>query len=212
MTIETTMENIVARATIYDRHTVHKEMFTDTSKTVDYILNSYWHRDTELSEFSDGYTLALGCSHTFGIGISNPWPTYFENTYNAGIPGATIYDMIDVAVGIYDIKPFKKIMLLVPHGERMIVYNNKKQVALMPYTDVFETYKNIDIDTKMYYNKRSADFLKLWCETKNVHLSMINMHSIDFLKTHKMLIVDKAADSLHYGEKTHKNFAGLFYA
>ena len=212
MNIETTMNNIVSRATMYERHTVHKTLFTDVSNTIEYVLNSYWHREQELSNFDSNYSLAVGCSHTFGIGVNKPWPSYFTNTYNAGIPGATIYDMIDVAIDIYDIKPFKNLMMFVPHGERMIVYDNKKQVALMPYSDVYEAYKNIDINTKMYYNKRSTEFLKLWCKSNNISLSMINMNSIKFLKTYKKLIVDKAADSLHYGENTHKNFAGLFYA
>ena len=39
---------------------------------------------------------------------------------------------------------------------------------------------------------------------------IFNYNSIGFLKKHKDLIVDKAADDVHYGEQTHKNFAGLF--
>ena len=212
MDILDTMSNIVSRATVYERHTPHTEFFTDTSGKIEYVLNSFWHREQELSEFNSGYTLALGCSHTFGIGVSNPWPSYFENIYNAGVPGATIYDMVDIAMGMHKEKPFEKIMLFVPHAERFIVFKNKKQYALMPYADVFEEFKNIDLDTKMFYNKRSMDFLSLWCENNNVVLESVTASSIQFLKEHKDSIVDKATDNLHYGEKTHKNFAGLFNA
>ena len=129
MNINDTMESIVARATVYERHIPHKEFFTDTSGKIEYTLNSFWHRELELDSFSNGYTLALGCSHTFGIGVSNPWPSYFENTYNAGVPGATIYDMVDIATGMYNEKPFSRIILFVPHAERFIVFKNKKQYS-----------------------------------------------------------------------------------
>ena len=52
----------------------------------------------------------------------------------------------------------------------------------------------------------------LWCEQNNVELITHNYNSIQFLKEHKELIVDKGADGVHYGEETHKNFAGLFNA
>ena len=206
------MEKIVSRATVYERHTVHNEFFTDTSGKNEYILNTFWHREQELEYFPSDYNVAVGCSHTFGLGIQKPWPAYIEDTYNAGVPGATIYDMIDVAMSLYKAKPFNKLFLFCPHGERMLVYSKGKQHALMPFGDVFEQFKNIDLETKMYYNSRAIDYLELWCEQNNVELIAHNYNSIQFLKEHKELIVDKGADGVHYGEETHKNFAGLFNA
>jgi hypothetical protein len=210
MEIQNLMEGIVSRATVYERHVVHKEFFTDISNTIEYTLNSLWHREQELSEFTDGFNLAVGCSHTFGIGVNKPWPSYFENTYNAGVPGATIHDMIDIAFAIYKEKQYSKLMLFAPHGERLIVFKDGKQEALMPYSKSFNDFKNIDIDTKMYYNSRSVNHLLTFCEINNIELQLVNYNSIRFLKEHKDLIVDKAADDVHYGEQTHNNFAGLF--
>ena len=204
------MEDIVSRATIYERHTTHKEFFTDTSGTVEYTLNNLWHREQELSEFTNGFNLAVGCSHTFGIGVKNPWPSHLINTYNAGVPGATIFDMIDIAFAIYEEKRFNRLMLFAPHGERLIVFKDGKQEALMPYSKSYEDFKNIDLDTKMYYNSRSVNHLLTFCKINNIELQIFNYNSIGFLKQHKDLIVDKAADDVHYGEQTHKNFAGLF--
>lgn len=211
MNISQVMENIVSRATLYSRFVTHNTFFTDTSGTIDYVLNSFWHREDELDSFSEGYTLAVGCSHTFGIGVSTPWPCHIHNTYNAGVPGATIYDMIDIAKAMYAEKKFSKLILFAPHGERMLVNHKGVEQALMPYSDVYEDYKNINTKTKMYYNMRSLEFLKLWCKHNDILLQTINLDSITFMKTHKHIIEDKGADNLHYGEKTQKNFSELFY-
>tara|TARA_Y100000356_G_C11260116_1_gene292871 strand:+ start:439 stop:1095 length:657 start_codon:yes stop_codon:yes gene_type:complete len=210
MEIQSLMENIVNRATVYERHVVHTEFFTDTSNTIAYELNSLWHRDVELDSFNSGFNLAVGCSHTFGIGVNNPWPSYFVNTYNAGVPGATIFDMIDIAFAIYKEKRYNRLMLFAPHGERLVVFKDGKAEALMPYSESFDDFKNIDLDTKMYYNTRSVNHLLDFCKNNNIELQIFNYNSIGFLKEHKKLIVDKGADGVHYGEETHKNFAGLF--
>lgn len=213
------MEAIVSRATIYERHIPHKEFFTDTSGKIEYTLNSLWHRDVELESYSD-YTLAVGCSHTFGIGSSTPWPTLIDNCYNAGIPGATVHDMCDVAMGIYKENPYKKLLLFAPHGERMLIEEDGKVQALMPYGSNAERfyipsnglarYKMIDIPTKMLYTNRSIEHLQYFCDVNDIELKIICSNSIQFIKQHKDKLVDKGADGVHYGDVTQRNFAGMF--
>jgi len=205
------MEAIVSRATIYERHIPHKEFFTDTSGKIEYILNSLWHRDVELESYSD-YTLAVGCSHTFGIGSSTPWPTLIDNCYNAGIPGATVHDMCDVAMGIYKENPYKKLLLFAPHGERMLIEEDGKVQALMPYSDNSDRYKMVDIPTKMLYTNRSIEHLQYFCDVNDIELKIICSNSIQFIKQNKDKLVDKGADGVHYGDVTQQNFAGLFNA
>ena len=205
------MEAIVSRATIYERHIPHKEFFTDTSGKIEYILNSLWHRDVELESYSD-YTLAVGCSHTFGIGSSTPWPTLIDNCYNAGIPGATVHDMCDVAMGIYKENPNKKLLLFAPHGERMLIEEDGKVQALMPYSDNSDRYKMVDIPTKMLYTNRSIEHLQYFCDVNDIELKIICSNSIQFIKQNKDKLVDKGADGVHYGDVTQQNFAGLFNA
>ena len=92
------------RKMFYEPRVVHTTMFGATSGDNEYFMNSLWHRTIdgkELNEYDDDYTLAVGCSHTFGSGCSKPWPWYIENCYNAGIPGASIHDMADVAFAIH---------------------------------------------------------------------------------------------------------------
>jgi hypothetical protein len=211
MQISKTMEAIVSRATIYERHIPHKEFFTDTSGKIEYILNSLWHRDVELESYSD-YTLAVGCSHTFGIGSSTPWPTLIDNCYNAGIPGATVHDMCDVAIGIYKENPYKKLLLFAPHGERMLIEEDGKVQALMPYSDNSDRYKMVDIPTKMLYTNRSIEHLQYFCDVNDIELKIICSNSIQFIKQNKDKLVDKGADGVHYGDVTQQNFAGLFNA
>lgn len=211
MQISKTMEAIVSRATIYERHIPHKEFFTDTSGKIEYILNSLWHRDVELESYSD-YTLAVGCSHTFGIGSSTPWPTLIDNCYNAGIPGATVHDMCDVAIGIYKENPYKKLLLFAPHGERMLIEEDGKVQALMPYGDNADRYKMVDIPTKMLYTNRSIEHLQYFCDVNDIELKIICSNSIQFIKQNKDKLVDKGADGVHYGDVTQQNFAGLFNA
>jgi hypothetical protein len=211
MHISETMETIVNRATVYERYIPHKEFFTDTSGQIEYTLNSLWHRDIELESYTD-YTLAVGCSHTFGIGSSAPWPTLIDNCYNAGIPGATVHDMCDVAMGIYKENPYNKLLLFAPHGERMLIEENGKVQALMPYSDNADRYKTVDIPTKMLYTNRSIDHLQYFCEVNDIELKIICSNSIQFIKQHKDKLVDKGADGVHYGDITQQNFAGLFNA
>lgn len=208
MHISETMELIVNRAKVYERHVPHKEFFTDTSGTIEYTLNSLWHRDIELDSYTD-YTLAVGCSHTFGIGSSTPWPTYIDNCYNAGIPGATVHDMCDVAIGIYKENPYKKLLLFAPHGERMLIEEDGKVQALMPY-NIPDKYKSIDIPTKMLYTNRSIGHLQYFCDVNDIELKIICSNSIQFIKKNKDKIVDKGADGVHYGDVTQQNFAGMF--
>jgi len=210
MHISETMELIVNRATVYERYVPHKEFFTDTSGTIEYTLNSLWHRDIELDSYTD-YTLAVGCSHTFGIGSSTPWPTLIDNCYNAGIPGATVHDMCDVAIGIYKENPYKKLLLFAPHGERMLIEEDGKVQALMPY-NLSDKYKMVDIPTKMLYTNRSIEHLQYFCDVNDIELKIICSNSIQFIKQNKDKLVDKGADGVHYGDVTQQNFAGLFNA
>ena len=209
MHISETMETIVNRATVYERYIPHKEFFTDTSGQIEYTLNSLWHRDIELESYTD-YTLAVGCSHTFGIGVQTPWPTLIDNCYNAGIPGATVHDMCDVAIAIYKENPYKKVLMLAPHGERFLVQENGKTSALMPYSDNAEKFKMLDTSTKMLYTNRSIDSFKYFCESNNIEYKIICDSSIKFLKEHKLKLQDHGTDGVHYGEVTQQNFAGLF--
>jgi hypothetical protein len=165
----------------------------------------------ELESYSD-YTLAVGCSHTFGIGSSIPWPTLIDNCYNAGIPGATVHDMCDVAMGIYKENPYKKLLLFAPHGERMLIEEDGKVQALMPYSDNSDRYKMVDIPTKMLYTNRSIEHLQYFCDVNDIELKIICSNSIQFIKQNKDKLVDKGADGVHYGDVTQQNFAGLFNA
>ena len=78
---------------------------------IEYKTNKYNYRCSHEKIDDSDYMISFGCSHTFGLGIQKPWPAYIEDTYNAGVPGATIYDMIDVAVSLYKAKPFNKLFL-----------------------------------------------------------------------------------------------------
>ena len=95
--------------------------------------------------------------------------------------------MIDIAFAIYEEKRFNKLMLFAPHGERLIVFKDGKQEALMPYSKSYEDFKNIDLDTKMYYNSRSVNHLLSFCKINNIELQIFNYNSIGFLKKHKDL-------------------------
>jgi len=211
MHISETMETIVNRATVYERYIPHKEFFTDTSGQIEYTLNSLWHRDIELESYSD-YTLAVGCSHTFGIGVDTPWPTLIDNCYNAGIPGATVHDMCDVAMDIYRTNPYKRVLMFAPHGERFLVSPKGKTTALMPYSEDANRYKSVDTDTKMLYTMRSINAFKYFCEVNGIEHTIICNNSIRFIRENKSILVDKGTDGVHYGNLTQQKFAGLFNA
>jgi hypothetical protein len=102
--------------------------------------------------------------------------------------------------------------LFAPHGERMLIEENGKVQALMPYSDNADRYKTVDIPTKMLYTNRSIDHLQYFCEVNDIELKIICSNSIQFIKQHKDKLVDKGADGVHYGDITQQNFAGLFNA
>ena len=116
--------------------------------------------------------------------------------------------MVDIAKAIYEEKPFKKLMLFCPHAERLVVFKNGKDYALIPFNEgALKNYKYIDLDTKMYYNNREINHLSYFCEKENIELKYVNSNSVRFLRNHKKLIIDKASDNQHFGNKTQKNFA-----
>ena len=214
--INEVMENIVKRATIYDRHIPLKNFFTDLSGKIEYTLNSLWHRDDELKTYSD-YTLAVGCSHTFGIGAETPWPKLIDNCYNAGIPGATVHDMCDVAMAIYKDNPYKRVLMFAPHGERFLVSDKTTDgkpitLALMPnstWPDATK-YDVLDTTTKMLYTNRSIESFKYFCKVNDIEYQIVCYTSMRFLRKYKHMILDQGTDGVHYGDKTQENFAGLF--
>jgi len=210
--IEKIMSDIVNRAPLYERYVEHTEFFTDTSQTEHYVLNSYFHREQELDSFDQGYTLAVGCSHTFGLGVQTPWPNYIPNCYNAGIPGATVFDMVDVAIEMYRTRPYDKLFLFAPHGERFLIVDDNTVKSLNPYStpELLNKYKSIDIDTKMLYTNRALKHLRDFCDLNSVQYEIQCFNSIQFLKQQKHILVDKGADQLHYGPKTQENFSRIF--
>ena len=159
----------------------------------------------------------MGCSHTFGIGAETPWPKLIDNCYNAGIPGATVHDMCDVAMAIYKENPYKKVLMFAPHGERFLVVDKTTDgkpitLALMPkstWPDASK-YEVLDTPTKMLYTNRSIESFKYFCENNNIEYQICCYSSMRFLRKYKHMILDQGTDDVHYGDKTQENFAGIF--
>lgn len=216
-TIQAVMDSILSRVSEpIVPGAVFNTLFTDQTGSIEYRLNEYCHRTPSLEEFKQfpEYCIALGCSHTFGLGVDKAWPEYLEEiigmpVYNAGVPGATVYDMVDIAKAMFLERPYKKAILFAPHCERFLVKDHGLTKVVSPHIDLDHAKKMsvVNTETRLYYAKRALDEFRMFCLYNKVEHYVFSWSSIEFIRQTKNLIEDEAVDQLHYGPQTQTNIA-----
>jgi hypothetical protein len=178
---------------------------------ITYKYNSFGFRDEEFDSRDCG--IALGCSHTEGIGISeeSTWPRVLSklvgtHIWNLGVCGSSI----DTAFRLLDywilkLKP-KFVVLCMPPSGRVEIFDNFYPISIVPnYQPPHAFYKvwaSCDANAEISLRKNLLAIQQL-CDQSNIPFRYLDHTS--------MPMPPAARDLAHYGVVSHDNFANQMH-
>jgi len=182
---------------------------------ISYKLNSFGFRDDEFDDRPCG--IALGCSHTEGIGIPEfyTWPRVLSRLtdvyiWNLGVSGSSI----DTTFRLLNhwlpkLKP-KFVVLCTPNMNRIEIFDSTNPVNILP--------------GNYQYHKHLQDYYKVWVaneyngqvlKRKNLLAMQQLCHQADipfrYLDHMTFRGAAHARDLMHYGVNAHHEFAQQMY-
>ena len=200
--------------------------------------NSYGYRSMEFDTYEwDNSILFLGCSHVYGMGnyIEDSIPYLVsklsgETTINMGICGGSVDTVYHNTFALIEKKYIpKQVVVLWPGIQRQLYYkgdwigsrkpgNNlgtwsEKAEAALWHQHIISTENYM---TKAYLGISAVN--KAW-QTENVKVLNFSTNNKDLLKEGKSIYpftylpkrVDTAHDDIHFGPKTHLNYAKIIH-
>ena len=196
-----------------------KELGWDKTK-INYSLDSLGLRNNEDIQHGETYTLFLGCSFTFGIGVpvENTWPYYFMQElgckgYNAGHPGygidANFRSLYYLTQKGYK---FDRVVML-NTSDRIEIFDKKSnnwQIVAWWSEHKPELKKVLLHDNFCQLNElKTMNAIQNICTQHNIEF--INANSIDTFEMHELINnCHSARDLQHPGPNTHKQLAEYF--
>jgi hypothetical protein len=182
---------------------------------ISYQFNSFGFRDDEFDNRVSG--IALGCSHTEGIGIPEfyAWPRVLSRligTYiwNLGVGGSSI----DTTFRLLDhwlpkLNP-KFVVLCVPSMNRVELFDDTDPVSIMPTTwqishhlhNYYKVWSASEYNAQVLKRKNLLAMQQL-CDQAKIPLRYLD-HTI--FQSH-----NDARDLQHHGVDSHNNFAHQMY-
>ena len=193
----------------------HAEYFEQqrwiTEHAIEYRYNSHGFRDTEFD--STPCYIALGCSHTQGVGLSSrdTWVTLLQNmmgvkVWNLGVSSSsldTCFRLLDYYINHLEVKG---VFVLEPEPSRFELFEG---TSVVPYTAQHQftpqLYKYwISNKNNMLVNvKKNLAAMKFTCIDHEAKFYSMPCTSIDH--------VDKARDLMHAGPASNHLIAEKFY-
>jgi hypothetical protein len=155
--------------------------------------------------------IALGCSHTMGIGISYEmtWPYHIENqtgikTLNLGLgqgSSDTVARILTNVCGIFDINT---VYILWPTSNRFEIYHENSIESIIPSSAELQ---------HVWYIDDCNSFQRL-CKNKHIVYNLQKMFkfNLEEIESNSRWAVpgDLARDQLHNGPKSNLNLSNLF--
>lgn len=181
-----------------------------------YVVDEYGFRNPDIPNKKETYDLALGCSHTFGVGINRPWPSNISKRtgnpmYNAARPGAGIDGCYRNLV--YLLKQgykFDNVFMLCPDDSRVEFWDDLEGRWMT--IAWWSHYKKsiVNAFNQPYYARlnfeKTLDAIKGLCLSNEMTLYYIKDQDVD-----EFVVDDKSARDLqHAGENAHKLIANEF--
>lgn len=158
--------------------------------------------------------VALGCSHTMGVGLPADWvwPSIVEKSrpypmLNLGLGAGTSDTVARILTNITGLFQINTVFILWPDNRRFEIYNDKTADFLVPNHCNLEHTWNMDqkiSDQRFYKNKLIVDLLG-----HNTVNHTDEKNSDDRIFKGRQLL-DRARDGMHYGPESHKLIAKLF--
>lgn len=200
-----------------------------TADSVFYIFNSNGFRTHEIDPTSNKDTiLCLGCSHTEGVGVQNPWPVLLANyfpdytVYNLGTQGSSADTVSRTLVNVASVLKPKIVFILWPdfsrfetyhaqygNGESMYNYDSgyiKQHGHWNMNKWALDHYDELTAHNRYYQHKLIVDFV-----ASKYDFCTVDYHISDVDNWGKTMEVDRARDNEHYGPRTHQHLADLLY-
>ena len=186
----------------------NKDKLKDFKKNpVTYNINEYGFRTSFDFDNKDSL-IALGCSHTFGVGNreNEIWPTILSDRlklklYNLGVPGGAMSSCFRVLEQwIARIKP-KMVVILEPHPSRREFTNNGEITRYLPTDPIYpKIRKFFDDDDDVNTTILARNAIENLCSKYNAKFYYFE-HGSELVQGKGLL--DSGRDLKHFGPKTH---------
>lgn len=165
-----------------------------------YEIDKYGFRNGDRDILTDpAQVLTLGCSFTFGIGVStkNSWPGLLEKStkesiINFGFPGGSINTIVRLLIKLTSLRDFEKVFILLPPlSRREIVHDTLTKHPAWPAFDVINSvpglpprqFDKVKIEAqhlKLHKTNSTVQvtyllyIIKFLCEAKNIKLTIMS--------------------------------------
>jgi len=187
-----------------------------------YHVNRYGFR----GQWNDHPTaLALGCSHTFGIGLpeEDVWCSIVKRELNfelnnLGIPGSGLDGVFRVARYYFETHKPQYAFLLIPPGGRMEILNRSPRPPSHMNIHVHDNEEDIvqfathwfrNPENAENYEQRNLYAIERLCQLHDVKLYTLDWSELQF-PTRRRPRDHRARDMAHFGRPCHQRVAELF--
>lgn len=171
---------------------------------IEYRFNSAGFRCVH--EFNnDPCNIALGCSHTQGIGVSlgQTWSAHIPNCLNLGVGGASLDTCFRVLEFAIDNLNIDTVYVLEPQPQRVELYIDEwKVISHHKPNEFYKQWINADENWQMQLKKNRLSMQHL-CTTNDIEFKMLALTDIKAPS-------DRGRDFAHSGPKWHKSVAHHF--
>jgi len=192
----------------------------DNTQAFTYCYNSHGFRCKEFN--NEPCYIALGCSHTEGVGLpeDQSWPNLLSTklTYpvlNLGVGGSSFDTVVRLLDYYIDKLNIKGVFILEPPANRFELFEQtipKTYMAADPRHELI--YKQwVTSEYNIENNVKKNRYASRWiCHTNNIKLISFESQIIgEFEYEHNEQYFYQARDLKHYGEQTQQYIANRFY-
>jgi hypothetical protein len=157
--------------------------------------------------------IALGCSHTMGIGlpIEMTWPSIIEEqtqivTLNLGLGSGTTDTVSRILTNVCGMFSIHTVYILWPSKNRFELYSDDQIITVLPHSALLEhIWFMEDGSTEQRFNKNQSIVNNL----QKLHgFNLKSMNSEPF--TNWVVGNDRARDQTHAGYQSNLNLANMF--
>lgn len=184
----------------------------DWDLPIDYKFNAQGFRTHDLEfAFTNKVNVALGCSHTLGIGIPNEmtWPAQIEKltgitTLNLGLGEGSSDTVARILTNIAGLLQIDTVYILWPIRYRFEYYGEKSIYPILPGNSQLEY---------VWYMEEGNSTQRLF-RNKSIVYNLKNYYNFNIKEIHMgepwAIPGDLARDQAHNGPKSNLNLANLF--
>lgn len=204
----------------YHQNLMHKSQdleahgWIHSEQKILYKFNSHGFRDIEFDDRPAG--LALGCSHTMGVGIQeqHTWPRQLAkklamHVWNLGIGGASLDCCFRVIDHYIEVLEPKFVILQIPSSSRYEIYQGRWVTISAANTDIpsdlagFFKYWFAYDENYTTQTKRNTLAIRQRCQEKSIPL---------LIAQPKLPSDGTARDLMHPGLQAHTTFTDYLYS